>query len=448
MRARDIFGLFAVGILLAAMTAQCQTTYSSPPPPFLGTGYSTSTSDYVTFTLTAAGGASFASAPPPATLYGYNTLASLYYPICVNSDGSLCGGGSGTVTAVSVATANGISGTSSGGATPALTLTLGAIRPTSLTTPTVIPTGTTVAALPSSGNTTYQQYWVTDATSLTDCTVGSSSGYAHACQWSGSAWVTAIPVQPVTLGGTGLATLTAHSLQIGKGTSSPNQMAVCGTGVPVVGVTGADPICSASGALGTNAFNSTTIPAAQVAANLASSGATGVTGQLPIGQVGSAGLSASGGVAIASTGAISLSGIPGSAMTNNTVTATQLAAQYSKGSCTEAWGGSGTSHALTSGDDAVSNNTCYNDSGVTRTITAVKCRNDNASNTTTVNPTFGSAGTGTTILSGALTCGNSYAYSSTGTVSNASWTTGTGITPAMAGTLTGTSVAMIVEYTF
>jgi hypothetical protein len=135
-------------------------------------------------------------------------------------------------------------------------------------------------------------------------------------------------------------------------------------------------------------------------------------------------------------------------MTNNTVTATQLAAQYSKGSCTEAWGGSGTSHALTSGDDAVSNNTCYNDSGVTRTITAVKCRNDNASNTTTVNPTFGSAGTGTTILSGALTCGNSYAYSSTGTVSNASWTTGTGITPAMAGTLTGTSVAMIVEYTF
>ena len=118
------------------------------------------------------------------------------------------------------------------------------------------------------------------------------------------------------------------------------------------------------------------------------------------------------------------------------------------GTCTELWGGSGTSFALTSGDDAISNNSCYNDSGVTRTITAVKCRSDNGSNTTTVNPTFGSAGTGTTILSGALTCGNSYAYSSSGTVSNASWTTGTGITPAMAGTLTGTSIAMIVEYTF
>ena len=78
-------------------------------------------------------------------------------------------------------------------------------------------------------------------------------------------------------------------------------------------------------------------------------------------------------------------------------------AQYSKGSCTELWGGSGAAFALTSGDDAITNNGCYNDSGVTRTITAVKCRSDNGSNTTTVNPTFGSAGTGTTILSGALT---------------------------------------------
>ena len=138
---------------------------------------------------------------------------------------------------------------------------------------------------------------------------------------------------------------------------------------------------------------------------------------------------------------------PATVATQAQITAA-MAAQYKVGSCTEAWGGSGTSFALTSGDDAVVNNTCYNDSGVTRTITAVKCRSSAASNTTTVNPTFGSVGTGTTILSGALTCGNSYAYSSTGTVSNASWTTGTGIDPAMAGTLTGTSIAMIVEYTY
>jgi hypothetical protein len=140
--------------------------------------------------------------------------------------------------------------------------------------------------------------------------------------------------------------------------------------------------------------------------------------------------------------------VTGAYIASATVTATQLAAQYSKGSCTEAWGGSGTAFALTAGDDAISNNSCYNDSGVTRTITAVKCRSDNASNTTTVNPTFGAAGTGTTILSGALTCGNSYAYSASGTVTNASWTTGTGIDPAMGGTLTGTSIAVIIEFTY
>lgn len=43
------------------------------------------------------------------------------------------GGGVGTVTAVSIATANGFSGSSSGGATPALTIIAGAITPTSVT---------------------------------------------------------------------------------------------------------------------------------------------------------------------------------------------------------------------------------------------------------------------------------------------------------------------------
>src|SRR5690242_3118235 len=107
--------------------------------------------------------------------------------------------------------------------------------------------------------------------------------------------------------------------------------------------------------------------------------------------------------------------VTGAKMANNTVTATQLASQYSKGQCTEVFGGSGTSFAMQSGDDAISNNTCFNDSGVTRTITAVKCRSDNAANTTVLTPTMGSAGTGTAILTGTLICGNSYAYSSSGT---------------------------------
>lgn len=133
---------------------------------------------------------------------------------------------------------------------------------------------------------------------------------------------------------------------------------------------------------------------------------------------------------------------------SNWITATQLAAQYSKGSCTELWGGSGTSFAMTAGDDAISNNSCYNDSGVTRTITALKCRSDNAANTTVLTPTFGSVGTGTSILTGTVTCGNSYAYSSTGTLNNTAWTTGTGIDPGMTTVGNSTSIAMIVEYTF
>ena len=140
--------------------------------------------------------------------------------------------------------------------------------------------------------------------------------------------------------------------------------------------------------------------------------------------------------------------MPTAGLVNNAVTAAKLAAQYSKGSCTEVWGGSGTSFAMTSGDDAIVNNSCYNDSGVTRTITALKCRSDNASNTTVLTPTFGSAGTGTAILTGTVTCGNSYAYSATGTLNNTAWTTGAGIDPGMSTTGNATSIAMIVEYTF
>lgn len=147
-------------------------------------------------------------------------------------------------------------------------------------------------------------------------------------------------------------------------------------------------------------------------------------------------------------GALSVANISGPMIAPNSVTAVQLGPQYSRGSCVEIWGGTGASNALQLGDDAISNNTCYNDSGVTRTITALKCRSDNVSNKTTINPSLGSNGTGTAILSAALTCGSSYGYSASGSIITASWITGTGIDPAMGGTPTGTSIAMIVEYTY
>jgi hypothetical protein len=154
------------------------------------------------------------------------------------------------------------------------------------------------------------------------------------------------------------------------------------------------------------------------------------------------------GVLYDNSGTLSVANISGAMLASNSVAAAQLATQYSKGACTEVWGGTGASNALQSGDDAISNNTCYNDSGVTRTITAIKCRSDSASNTSTVNPTVGSGGTGTAILSAAVACGSSYTYGAGGSVTNAAWTTGTGIDPGMGGTLTGTSIAMIVEYTY
>ena len=115
--------------------------------------------------------------------------------------------------------------------------------------------------------------------------------------------------------------------------------------------------------------------------------------------------------------------------------------------CEVVWGGTGTSNVLQSGDDAIANNSCSNQLGITETITAVYCMSDVASNTVTINPTFGATGTGTAILSGALTCGSSYAYSASGTVSSGSVTSGSGISPGMGGTLNAHSIHMLVVYT-
>jgi hypothetical protein len=152
--------------------------------------------------------------------------------------------------------------------------------------------------------------------------------------------------------------------------------------------------------------------------------------------------------AISSAAAGTCANVTGSQMTANTVTATQLAAQYSKRSCEIVWGGSGTSFALTSGDDAIANYSCRNGLGVTETIASIYCTSDNGSNTTTINPTFGSAGTGTTILSGALTCGSSGADSSAGSISNSSYVAGAKINPVMGGTLTGTQIHVYVNFTY
>ena len=230
-----------------------------------------------------------------------------------------------------------------------------------------------------------------------------NNGAVTGCIGSSSGTVTSIATTSPIAGGTitTSGTISCPTCAIGPGSSTANHLAK---------FSGTDGLTLADGGA---------IPAGTV---------TSVTGTSPV--------ASSGGT----TPAISIN--------NNGITAAQLAAQYSKGQCTEVWGGSGTSNAMQSGDDAIVNNACYNDSGVTRTITAVKCRSDNAANTTVLTPTFGSAGTGTAILTGTVTCGNSYAYSATGTLNNTSWTTGTGIDPGMSTVGNATSIAMIVEFTY
>ena len=55
---------------------------------------------------------------------------------------------------------------------------------------------------------------------------------------------------PVVNGGTGLATLTNHSLQVGAGTSTPTQIAVPASGTLLTGVASSDPAFSATPTLG------------------------------------------------------------------------------------------------------------------------------------------------------------------------------------------------------
>ena len=102
-----------------------------------------------------------------------------------------------------------------------------------------------------------------------------------------------------------------------------------------------------------------------------------------------------------STQTVTSSAVVGSDMANNTVTATQLAAQYPKLRCESGYG---------DGLNAISAATylqtfCYNDSGVTWTITGIKCYTDNSGSSTLA----ATNGAGTALLTGAVTCTTGFA---------------------------------------
>jgi len=117
----------------------------------------------------------------------------------------------------------------------------------------------------------------------------------------------------------------------------------------------------------------------------------------------------------------------------------------SKRECEPVWGGSGSSFALQSGDDAIANRSCLNNLGATAQITSVNCSSDIGSNTTEVDPIF--TGTILHICTVPLVCGSSDAYSTSCIILNSAYTSGSSIDPGMTGTLTGTSIHMVVTYT-
>jgi hypothetical protein len=75
----------------------------------------------------------------------WTTTAGLYARINGATVGPFGAGGGGTVTAIGVTTANGVSGSSSGGATPNLTITLSAITPTTITMSGALSGATTIS---------------------------------------------------------------------------------------------------------------------------------------------------------------------------------------------------------------------------------------------------------------------------------------------------------------
>lgn len=109
------------------------------------------------------------------------------------------------------------------------------------------------------------------------------------------------------------------------------------------------------------------------------------TGQIPIGQ------------GSGSYGPQTVSG----AMTIGSTGVTTLAPQYRTFSCQPGMGDG--LNAITAG--TYLNSICYNDTGVTVTITGIKCFTDN-NGTSTLNVTNG---TGTGLLTGSITCSNSFA---------------------------------------
>lgn len=152
------------------------------------------------------------------------------------------GTGNGTVTAVSVATANGISGSSSGGATPALTLILGAITPSSVSTGALtssaltsgrVPFATTAGLLTDASTLTFNSgTGALTATTFIGALTGTASG--NAATGANADITSTTALNTITAASTTNLSLNAGSsgatLSLGQGTNGSTTLTAKGSG--------------------------------------------------------------------------------------------------------------------------------------------------------------------------------------------------------------------------
>jgi hypothetical protein len=123
--------------------------------------------------------------------------------------GTITGGGTGTVTSVSVVTANGISGTvATATTTPAITLTLGAITPTTVNglTFTAAATGFTIAGGTTSKTLTVSNTLTLAGTDGSTLNIGGGGTLGTAAYTASTAYEPAITTLAISKGGTGTST--------------------------------------------------------------------------------------------------------------------------------------------------------------------------------------------------------------------------------------------------
>lgn len=123
----------------------------------------------------------------------------------------------------------------------------------------------------------------------------------------------------VANGGSGLATRTAHSLQVGNGTGAVTQLGVGATGTVLTGVTGSDPVFAAATGV---AVTSLSFGTTGLTPNTGTQGAITVAGTL--------------GVANGGTGVATLTGIPLFSGTS-AITAATAGTDYAKPTVASSW---------------------------------------------------------------------------------------------------------------